>query len=38
VGDGCGGLLNCGTTCTVAGQTCGGGGIANECGSGGGVH
>ena len=30
-GDGCGNTLNCGT-CS-AGQTCGGGGVANQCGS-----
>jgi hypothetical protein len=30
--DGCGGILQCGT-CTVAGQTCGGGGVANQCGA-----
>jgi hypothetical protein len=30
-GDGCGGLLQCGT-CPM-GQTCGGGGIANQCGA-----
>jgi hypothetical protein len=30
-GDGCGGLLQCGTC--PAGQTCGGGGVANQCGA-----
>jgi hypothetical protein len=30
VGDGCGGQINCGT-CTSP-QTCGGGGVANQCG------
>lgn len=30
LGDGCGGLLNCGTC--PPGQTCGGNGVANECG------
>jgi hypothetical protein len=30
VGDGCGGLLQCGTC--PSGQTCGGGGVANQCG------
>jgi hypothetical protein len=30
-GDGCGGVLDCGT-CTVAGQTCGGGGTPSVCG------
>ncbi len=34
VADGCGGLLDCGP-CTVPGQTCGGGGVPNQCGSGG---
>jgi hypothetical protein len=30
IGDGCGGVLECGD-CTTAGQTCGGGGTANVC-------
>ena len=33
VSDGCGGSLNCGS-CGVAGQSCGGGGSPNVCGSG----
>jgi hypothetical protein len=33
VGDGCGNVLNCGT-CTAP-DTCGGGGVANVCGTGG---
>lgn len=32
VADGCGGLLNCPSTCP-AGQTCGGGGTASQCGA-----
>src|SRR5262249_25522951 len=31
VGDGCGGMLDCGSSCP-AGQTCGGGGTPNVCG------
>lgn len=30
--DGCGGTINCGT-CTVSGETCGGGGMSNVCGA-----
>ena len=33
IGDGCGGVLDCGN-CTVAGQSCGGAGIPNQCGTG----
>jgi hypothetical protein len=33
LGDGCGGVLNCGTTCPM-GETCGGGGTPNVCGNG----
>ncbi len=33
VGDGCGGVLDCGV-CTAPGQSCGGAGQANQCGSG----
>jgi hypothetical protein len=33
VGDGCGGVLDCGN-CTTPGQTCGGAGVANQCGTG----
>jgi hypothetical protein len=33
VGDGCGGVLDCGN-CMTAGQTCGGAGVANQCGTG----
>lgn len=33
IGDGCGGVLDCGK-CTVAGETCGGAGMANQCGTG----
>ncbi len=33
VDDGCGGKVSCGT-CTVGNQTCGGGGVANVCGTG----
>jgi hypothetical protein len=33
IGDGCGGVLDCGN-CTTPGQTCGGAGQANQCGSG----
>ncbi len=29
-GDGCGAVLDCGT-CTTAGETCGGAGVANQC-------
>lgn len=32
-GDGCGGVLDCGN-CTTPGQTCGGAGQANQCGTG----
>jgi hypothetical protein len=32
VDDGCGGTLSCGT-CTVSGETCGGGGVPNVCGA-----
>ncbi|MCA3012638.1 MAG: carboxypeptidase regulatory-like domain-containing protein [Myxococcaceae bacterium] len=32
IADGCGGTLSCGT-CTTAGQSCGGGGVANVCGT-----
>jgi len=32
VADGCGGTISCGT-CSVMGQTCGGGGMANVCGA-----
>ncbi|MDX2010482.1 MAG: carboxypeptidase-like regulatory domain-containing protein [Myxococcaceae bacterium] len=32
IADGCGGTISCGT-CSVAGQTCGGGGMANVCGA-----
>ncbi|MCC7383389.1 MAG: hypothetical protein IT384_16245 [Deltaproteobacteria bacterium] len=35
VTDGCGGLLDCGT-CTQAGESCGGGGVHNRCGTSGG--
>lgn len=35
VADGCGGLLDCGPCVT---GTCGGGGVANQCGGGGGIH
>jgi hypothetical protein len=31
IGDGCGGVLQCGTSCPV-GETCGGGGVASTCG------
>jgi hypothetical protein len=31
IGDGCGGTVDCGK-CTMFGQTCGGGGTANQCG------
>ena len=30
IGDGCGGILNCGS-CTLP-ETCGGGGVASQCG------
>ncbi len=33
IGDGCGGILDCGK-CTVDGETCGGGGVGNQCGKG----
>ncbi len=33
IGDGCGGVLDCGV-CTAPGETCGGAGIPNECGTG----
>ncbi len=32
ISDGCGGTLNCGS-CTISGETCGGGGVANVCGT-----
>jgi hypothetical protein len=32
-GDGCGGSLNCGTTCVSATDTCGGGGTPGVCGN-----
>lgn len=32
IADGCGGTISCGT-CSVMGQTCGGGGMANVCGA-----
>jgi hypothetical protein len=32
IGDGCGGIVDCGT-CTVAGEVCGGGGVASRCGA-----
>jgi hypothetical protein len=31
IGDGCGGVVQCGTSCPV-GETCGGGGVASTCG------
>ncbi len=31
--DGCGGTLDCGSTCPLAGEICGGSGVANKCGS-----
>jgi hypothetical protein len=31
IGDGCGNLVQCGT-CNVTGETCGGGGVASQCG------
>ncbi len=31
IGDGCGGVVNCGT-CTVSGESCGGGGTPSVCG------
>ena len=34
IGDGCNSTIDCGS-CTNAGETCGGGGMANVCGSGG---
>ncbi len=30
--DGCGGLMDCGSTCASGGDTCGGGGLPNVCG------
>jgi hypothetical protein len=36
MGDGCGGVLTCGTGTCLAPQTCGGGGVPNVCGGGGG--
>ncbi len=36
ISDGCGGLLDCGSC--PANQTCGGGGVASQCGAGGGVR
>jgi hypothetical protein len=33
IGDGCGGVLDCGP-CTEAGESCGGAGVPNQCGAG----
>jgi hypothetical protein len=33
IGDNCGGSVDCGDTCPIAGQTCGGGGTAGVCGT-----
>jgi hypothetical protein len=32
IGDGCGNTINCGSTCPVGGDTCGGGGVPFQCG------
>jgi hypothetical protein len=33
IADGCGGLISCPVTCSVAGETCGGGGTPSLCGA-----